>query len=44
MDDLSCALGFNLNVLPLIESKLWRGSVKGPLVGRRIIFNFMQAL
>ena len=44
MDNLLCALGFNLNVSPSIESKYWRGSVKGPLAGRRIIFDLMQAL
>ena len=44
MDNLLCALGFSSNVLPLIESKYWRGSAKGPLVGRRIIFDLMQAL
>ena len=44
MDDLLCTLGFSLKISPLIESKFWRGFAKGLLIGRRIIFNLVQAL
>ena len=43
-DNLSFALGFNSNVSPSIKFKHYKGSVKGPLVSRRIIFNFVQIL